>query len=208
MNDHPISDDDLLAYASGDPVQRDNRPLAAHLATCPACAATLARFTLVQTSVRTDATIVPSAAAISRVNALIAGRRQPAPEQPSIFATLKRVVASLTFDGRSTYALAGLRGSTDAYLMRYAHDEVEVDLEIAPPGEQEIERWQITGQVSAAEPTGSFDVAFAEAGRSQPLVGLLSGDDGVFFASLSQGRYDLLIRMPENVIVVPDLEVG
>jgi anti-sigma factor RsiW len=208
MNDHPVSNDDLLGYAFGDPDQTNTPDLAAHVAACPACAATLARFALVQSTVRAEATLVPSVAAMARVKALINGRGLPATVRPSVFATLKHVVASLTFDGRSAFALAGLRGTTDAYLLRYAHDEIDVDLEIAPAEEQEIERWRITGQVSAAEPTGSLELAFAEVGSTQAVVDVLSDDDGMFFANLSRGRYDLLIRMAENVIVVPDLEVG
>jgi hypothetical protein len=207
MNDHP-TDNDLIAYAFGDPDQRNRPDLATHLASCQDCSATLARFFLVQSTVRADATLVPSATAVARVKALIADRRQAAIEPVSIFATLRRVVAMLTFDGRSEVALAGLRGASEAYMMRYTYGELDVDLEIAPSGDDETGPWLITGQVSTAESSGPIELAFAEPGGIQPVVELLSDEDGMFFANLSRGRYDLLIRMAENVIVAPDLEVG
>lgn len=207
MNGHP-TDNDLIAYAFGDPDQRNDLDLAGHLTACPACAATLATFALVQSTVRIDATLVLSAATVARVKALIADRREPAAEPSSMFATLKRVVATLTFDGRSAVAFAGLRGATDAYVLRYAHGEIDVDLEIAPSGDEETDHWVVTGQVSAADPTGPLDLAIAMPGSTQPVVQLLSDDDGMFFANVARGRYDLLIRFADHVIVAPDLEVG
>ena len=161
MNDHPVSDDDLLAYAFGKPDPRKAPGIAAHITTCPSCAATLARIALVRATVRADVALVPSAAASMRVKALIAGRARPALERASVFASLRHVVASLTFDGRSALALSGLRGGTDAYVMSYALDALDVDLEIAPSGEREGDRWQVTGQVSAAEPAKALRLASA-----------------------------------------------
>src|SRR5262245_41247585 len=116
MNEHPESDE-LLAYSFGELGETTTASIAVHLATCAKCATTIERLALIQATVRADAAMAPSADARARVLALAADRARPRTERASAFASLKRVVASLTFDGRSSTALAGLRGETTAYML-------------------------------------------------------------------------------------------
>jgi hypothetical protein len=208
MDNHPVSAEDLFAHAHGDLDQRTASAIAAHVAMCPACAATLARFEIVRMTIRADATLTPTALTSAWIRALIASRKRPAVIRQSAFAPLKRVVAALKFDGRAPLALGELRGSAEAYLVKYAADDLDVDLEIAPAGTTDGGRWQVTGQVSAPLPSGSYVLAFTEPGGKQPVIELQSDDDGMFFVELSSGPYDLLVQTSDTVVVIPNLEVG
>jgi hypothetical protein len=207
MNEHPESDE-LLAYAFGDLDEMKTPVIASHVAACAACAAAMERVELVRATVRADAALAPSPMALSRVMALATGRARSRPERASAFASLKQIVASLAFDGRSSMALAGLRGSTTAYLLRYALGTLDLDLEIEPVGGADAGSWRITGQVSAPEPVGPLPLAFAAAGSLQPLRELATDADGMFFAELPAGFYDVLIQLDDSLVVVPGLEVG
>jgi hypothetical protein len=207
MNEHPESDE-LLAYALGDLDATRTPAITAHVATCTDCAAVIARVEMVRATVRADAALAPSARALARVTALAAGRARPRPERISGIAALKRVVASLTFDSRSSPAHAGLRGHTTAYLLRYELDTLDLDLEIEPAGGPDVESWQITGQISAPDPIGPLPLAFAAPGSLQPLRELRTDADGMFFAELPPGTYDALIQLDDHLVTVPGLEVG
>jgi anti-sigma factor RsiW len=208
MNGHLVSDDELLAYAVGELDETRMPAIAAHIAACAECAAAMEKIVLVRETVRADAALVPSVDALARVRALIAGRARSRPERASVFASLNHVVASLTFDGRSPMALAGLRGGTTAYVLRYALDTLDLDLEIEPAGGAETERWRVTGQISTPDPVGPRPVAIAEAGSLRPILELATDDDGMFFAELPAGTYDVLIQLDDDLVVAPSLEVG
>jgi len=208
MSNHPVSEDQLMAHAFGDLGAEGDPAFASHLAGCGECAAVLARFDLVRATVCTDATLVPSNAALTRVLGLMAGRQQAAFERPSAFASLKRLVASLVFDGRAAPAMAGLRGATTAYVLRYSLDGLDVDLEIEPIAGDEHGRWQVTGQIDGPEPAGALALAFAESGSRRPAGDVRTDEDGMFFAELAAGSYDLLIQLADSLVVVPDVEVG
>jgi anti-sigma factor RsiW len=206
MNEHP-GFDELLAHAFGEVDETRASGIAAHVATCAECAAVLARVDLVRATVRADAALVPSDTALARVRGLTVRRVRVRPESVSAFASPKRVVASLTFDGRSAAAFAGLRGGAAPYVLRYALDALDLDLEIEPTGD-EAKRRRVTGQVSTPEPVGPLPVAFAEAGSLRPVLELATDDDGMFFAEVPAGTYDLLIQLDDSLVVAPSLEMG
>jgi anti-sigma factor RsiW len=204
MSDHPVSDVALLDYFAGDLPLQQKPDVAAHVASCPSCAATLARFNRVRAAVHADAGFVPSPAMVMRAKKLTGGRERASSERWSPFASLKQFVASLTFDGRSAPAPAGLRGETTSYLVTYSHEVLDVDLELEPKAAGS-RRWRVTGQVSTEE---SIDaVGFVEPGSIQPLVTIEVDGDGMFFSEVDAGTYDLLVRLAEAVVVVPNVEV-
>jgi anti-sigma factor RsiW len=208
MTKHPVSDNALFAYALGDADLPDRATIAAHVDACPACAARLARIELVRTTVQVDAALRPSPAALTRVKALAAVRvRAAEPErESSLLASLRRLAAALTFDSRAAPALAGLRGATDGYVLAFATDELDVDLQIEPVGGMEGARWRLTGQIDTAIPT--VVVALAEPGSVRPLFSAAVESDGMFEFEIAGGTYDLLVQLAEAVVVVPNLEVG
>jgi anti-sigma factor RsiW len=208
MNSHPVSDDELLAYAFGELDETKTPAIAAHVATCGDCAAAMARFEFVRATVRADAALVPSSKVRARVRALIGGRARSRGERVAAFSSPKQLVAALTFDGRAPAALAGLRGGSTAYVVRYALDTLDLDLQIEPAGGIEAGRWRVTGQVSTPEPVGPLPVAFAEMGSLRPIQELATDDDGMFFAELPDGLYDVLIQLDDSLVVAPGLEMG
>ncbi|HYN87352.1 MAG TPA: DUF5667 domain-containing protein, partial [Ardenticatenaceae bacterium] len=79
----------LIAYAAGElgPVEADS--VAAHLAVCPECAATVARFRLVSEVLRTYDTHAPPPPTVARAKSLFR-QHQPAPQRLSPWASFLR----------------------------------------------------------------------------------------------------------------------
>jgi anti-sigma factor RsiW len=123
--------------------------------------------------------------------------RPPAP-QPK----LRRLTAILRSDSWRTPGLApGLRSLQAwprAILLR-AGDH-EIDLQVAPRGEQ----WQLTGQLLGPESPGSVTLS----GPADRVTASLNELGEFTLPLVAGGRYSLIITQGDLEIVVPNLEIG
>lgn len=211
--EHP-KDEPLLAYAAGELPSAEAKAVAGHLADCPACAATVARYRMARDAVVATAGEQPSPAVLDRAKALFATHRMPAtraaPDDSigNIVESLRRVVAGLAFDGRMAGAFAGFRSDAagEAYQLAYESELAAVDLEIeATPGD----RWRIMGQISPTVATIPATVALTIPGGGEGPEAEADAH-GFFSLQTAAGRYELEIRLPDlgAVVVVPDLVLG
>jgi hypothetical protein len=210
---HPISYEELVAFASGESGPVKLALIETHVGSCPDCAATVARLRLVQATVRADASQAPSAAALKRVLDLASGLERAAPRrQSNPFAGLRRLVAALGFDGRAQPATAGLRGQIEGYHLVYSREGIEVDLAVAPDDRATAsgleDRWTVMGQVAGSGGTGAVPVALAEPGTLAPLVETVADEEGMFTICAPGGTYDLLVGLPEGVLILPRLTLA
>jgi hypothetical protein len=208
---HPIGDEVLLAFAAGDAgsLGQAAAAVAAHVAVCPNCAATVRRYRLAEATVRADARCGPSPAALARAKAAFA----PAPPAPvaAPVGALRRIVARLTFDGRADgFGMAGVRGGhelgRDSFQVAYESEVGEVDLQVEPEDEA-VGTWRLLGQLSTEEERRAR-VALAPAGGEAAVAETEADPDGMFDLVAASGRYDLLVRLPETELVLPDLNLG
>lgn len=205
MTDHPVTYEELIAYALDDQASAASAPISAHVATCADCTATLSRLAMVRSTVQIDALGGPSTAALARVRGLITGNAS-AP-QLSFSDSVKRVFAKLAFDSRQGYALAGLRGTADTYLLSYRVDGGSLDLQVEPPASLDGRAWQVTGQIELANHLSEpLDIAIIRSGRT---VAVATTDEfGVFAVDVAAGEYDVLVSLNDATIVFPEVEVG
>jgi hypothetical protein len=202
MTENHIETDMLISIALG----RADDAAVPHLASCAECQATVSRVRAVQQTLHADAELAgPSASAIARVKSLAAASR-PATRSYSPWAATRRLAATLTFDSRASYTGAGLRGSSDSYLLSFAMDDVSLDIELEPPAGRVPAPWSLVGQLSRNdEPFPAEVVAVGDAG--QPTV-VESDEFGVFTMTLGPGQYDLQVQRDGDVVIVSEIDVG
>jgi anti-sigma factor RsiW len=200
---HP-SEERLIAYASDELRGGDATAIADHLVGCAACAGTVARYRMVRDFVRADEAFAPPVAAVTRAKSLFT---VPAPPPArDLFAPLRRIVAELVFDsGGPTPALAGFRGTGDRHLT-YEAEAVEIDVQ-ATPVEPEGE-WRLLGQLAADRELGPVALEVVPAGGREAVASTVSDEHGVFQVQVPAGTYEVVARLPDVEVVVPDLELG
>ena len=203
MSDHPELAQ-LLTLASGDQgdVTADE---AAHVAGCALCAETVARYRLVAATLQNDDAPAPSHAALTRAKALFSV--QPRAEAPDILAPLRRIIAELVFDsGGMTPQLAGFRGGGDRHLT-FVVDAVQIDLRLQPPVDLEGS-WHIHGQLDADDllPVATVDLVLTR--EDLAVVRTETDEVGMFSLAAPAGRYDILVRLPDLIQVLPGLDLG
>ena len=169
----------------------------AHLSTCSECSSQLQSIRQTIGLMRSDtaedapAELVQSAKRIFRNNVVKHG--------PSL---LRLIVASLTFDSLTNAPAFGLRSQTTAgRQLIYSTETADIDVRVSPENDQ----WQIAGQLLGEDCPGG-DVE-------------LEGDDFSAFAELNElcefsfgsvpaGAYKISIRLPDQLIQTPRLELG
>lgn len=204
-DNHP-SLDDLLTYATGSVAGLDTSSLTTHLTSCGECAGIVARYQLVAETVRADALATPSPEVLARARSLF---QRSGPESPvsDFLQPVRRVLAELIFDsfGGLTPSLAGFRGSGDRH-MTFVAESVQIDLHVQAP----VTRagiWQLHGQVDAVASSDSM-VDLVYAGEEDAVARVRTDDQGMFALEAPAGRYDLLVRLPDVIHVLPGLSIG
>ncbi|MGH2559209.1 MAG: hypothetical protein ACRDJH_09100 [Thermomicrobiales bacterium] len=206
MAKHRVAYDELLAFATGTAPDARRDEIARHVQGCAACAATVATYQRVRESVRWDAVEAPSATTITRLKRIMAPAVTAATTAPTLLGSIRRIVARLVFDGRQPAAAAGLRGAADGYALVYAAADVDVDLHVEPSAAGR-ELWLITGQISL--PADEVAVAVVLSAAEPPSEARVNVDDtGMFSLTAGAGAYNLLIRMADEEILLPDVSVG
>jgi hypothetical protein len=144
---------------------------------------------------------------IARAKALLRGSRFDLARD--LVQPLRRIVAQLTFDSRGgqAAALAGFRGTASTYQLAFAGAGAEVDLQLEPPADTGSP-WRLLGQVATDEPPTAVTVEVAVAGEAAVVARTTADEDGVFNLATPPGRYDLVLTLPDLLLVLPNLEVG
>lgn len=216
MSRHHSSYDNLIRYAAGELDELSAANVASHLTDCETCATTVARYRNAQQIIRHDRTAAPPTATLDRAKGLFARfGPQPAPAPPGIVETLRRVVARLTFDSREGYALAGLRGAASGYQVSYESDEADVDVRVEPVSGLSAGGWQLLGQIDVwnsghggGTDVKSIPVTLATSGADDPVVKVEADQHGFFTIRTEPGRFDLHVQLSQDLLVLPNLEVG
>ena len=212
MSGHPVSYERLIAFAGGEVAGPEAETIAAHVAACPDCAATVARYTAARSAVADDAWAPVPAAAMTRAKELFArfGPRPVVVERTSPLAALRRLVATITFDSSVGAGLAGARGVGEAYTLVYSSDVAEIELQVEPsPGGSARGEWQIMGQITPREELGAeaARVGLAAPG-GEPEAWADADEHGYFSLVTMPGRYDILVALPSALLSLPALDVG
>lgn len=203
MTDHPEITR-LLTFASGEEGGLTAAE-AAHVTGCAPCAETVARYRLVAATLRNDDASAPSQAVLSRAKALFTG--EPRAQARDVLAPLRRIIAELVFDsGGMTPQLAGFRGGGDRHLT-FVADTVQIDLTLQPPVDREGS-WHIHGQLDADDllPVAIVDLVLTR--DDLAVVRTETDEVGMFTLAAPAGHYDILVRLPELVQILPSLELG
>jgi len=205
---HP-SGEQLVAFASDELDGADAIAAAAHINGCSSCTGTVARYRLVREVLRVADVPEPPAALLMQAKRLFATLDQPrAQELADRLAPLRRIVAELIFDSGAglSPALAGFRGGGDRHLT-YVAGEVQVDLRLQPPASQSG-AWRVQGQVDADALAPSTAVEMVSAGEEWTVVQTTTDEHGMFDLAAPAGRYDILVRLPYALQILPGLELG
>ena len=208
ISNHP-SGEQLLAYASGEVDATAGTAISGHIAACAECDGVVARYRLVQGVLRADDAAEPPPALVTRAKALFAGTPNPDPApRPDVLLPLRRVIAELVFDSGAALApaMAGFRGTGDRHLT-YVAESVQIDLRVRPPEGREG-AWRVMGQVDAEKLVPATPVDMVRAGENEAVVRATTDEHGMFDLAAPAGRYDLLIRLPCALQVLPGLVLG
>ena len=121
-------------------------------------------------------------------------------------AVARHIAAQLSFDSWAAPALAGgmRSGRSQARHLLFTAEGRDIDLRITPAAVG----FALAGQVLGPDDQGVVElVNAADTGEARPPVPL--DDLGAFrFEGVSQGRYQLTLRLGSDTIALPPLDVG
>ncbi len=206
MSSHPVPYERLIDYAADDLSDLEAAAVAAHVATCMECAATVSRYRTVRRAMESVNSVGPSLAAMARARALFR-HAQPAVRANRLHGLLP-VMARLAFDSQKGPLLMGLRGAGDVRHILFESEVADVDLQMEPVTEHGQTVWHILGQVGLDEPPRAIPIALVQTGASLPSVEMDADDHGTFSIRAVKGQYDLHVRLPSALLILPDLEIG
>ena len=207
MASHRIPYDMLIAYAAGDLTPADVDRVQELLAGDPQAAETVARFRMARETLQADDGVEPPAEAVISAQAIFRSR-----PRKSFIDRAADVVGELIFDSRAQPALAGLRGQATAFQTTWRlspEDGLDLDLQAELVDDEATggERWRLVGQVVSREPTGSVQVELCRAGSTAPIQSVDSDQRGAFMLHIESGTYDLYLKLPHGVVVVPGIRM-
>ncbi len=199
--------DALIRYAAGELAGPQAAEVEAWLARDPAAARTVARYRMVQRSLRADES--PSAEAEAAAKAIFDRAR---PARPRFGQQLAEFVARLIFDSRTEPALAGLRGRGSSFQLTYdlagdAADAESAELDLQAEPVPQANSWRVVGQVAGCDQNESMRVDLCRAGSPAPIQTVQGDRRGTFVLSVEPGTYDLHLHLPGRVAIVPDIRM-
>lgn len=207
MSEHPVTDEVLLAFATGELSGDQRESVADHVTGCQACMNTVAMFRSVRDVVIADAAIAVSPTTLTRIKNLMPATPATPSIGQAITGVIRRIMADLVVDGRHPLAAAGLRGGGDGYNLVYSVGETDIDLR-CEPADVERDRWSITGQVSLSGEPREAVIAFIPISHDgEPALTDLD-EFGMFALSVNAGTYNLIVRRAEEEIILPAVDVG
>lgn len=166
-----------------------------HLMQCSECSAELA-------SIRKALALMRSDTSEDAPPELIATVKNYARRALTRQASLRRIIAALTFDSLTNAPAFGLRSQiTPGRQLIYSTETADIDVHISAEDEQ----WQIAGQVLGAEcASGDVDLE----GDSFSLSVKFNELCEFSFGSVPAGAYKISLRLPDVVIETPRFELG
>ena len=203
-----VSYDQVIAYAAGEGGPDQAAAIEAWLDRHPEATATVNRYRSARQTLRTDDGVDPPAEALRRARALFETGRAAAPAWMG--ESVIQAIATLIFDSRRAPAPAGLRGPVVSFQMTYELSGVvpgELDLHAEPTGGGDTRSWRLIGQIASPQATGPLRVDLCRAGSLSPIRSVDGDDRGGFVLHVEAGSYDLHLRVPHGVVVVPDIRV-
>lgn len=205
---HPTGER-LIAFASGELHGADAIAMVAHMEACPGCAGTVARYRLVRDVLSVAEAALPPPELVARAKDAFGAFANPelAP-RPDRLEPLRRVIAELVFDSGAglSPALAGFRGGGDRHLT-YVAGAVQVDVRVRAP-EDQSGPWRVQGQVDADKLLSPTAVDLVSAGEEHAVARTTTDEYGMFDLAAPAGRYDMLVRLPCALQVLPGLVLG
>lgn len=197
------SDEQLIAYLSGNLDRIEAEQLRGRLAVDPVAARRLQRFQTLLDTMRGDDSVDPPPATMAAAKQLF--RERAAASRPTSWLdNLRQIIATLTYDSRKTPALAGLRGAAGMVALVFEAGDAEIDLEIHTDHES---RRRLLGQVSASGQDAPYAVRLRRSDDAQTLAETQTDEHGQFTLEAESGVYVLEIRLPVSMLVVPEFEV-
>jgi anti-sigma factor RsiW len=200
-----ISDEQLVAYATGELPVEDTALVERHLAEYPDKHAFVNRIRDAVFTMRTDDSVAPSPAAVQRTLEAMRDERRAA--WTEWIDRAKRFVSELVFDSRMQIAVAGHRGAAEGYQLGYESDAARIDLSVTPAGTTP-RRWRVRGRVTAHGDDAPGAVVLRLRGTREAVASAAVDEGGRFVIDPEPGVYDLIVRMGETAAVAGGVEVG
>jgi hypothetical protein len=204
----------LLAFAAGELPSQEAAQVEAQLAMSSERAATVARLRATLAAMHAERGEAPSAAAVARALAIF---KPAADRKANWLDRVQQVVAKLIYDSRVEPARAGFRGDNDGFELTVESEVGGIELQLEP--EAAGDTWRVMGQVTVSgtrqapthetQPaeTPPIQVALVPPGTRVARVQTGADEHGMFSFCATPGTYDLLVRVGDTIVVVPNVEV-
>ncbi len=210
MSNAKIKYRQLIAYAAGELPAEEAAEVQAYLAANPSAAEPVALYGQARAALQDDQGADPPADVVAKAKRIFAG----AQSDPALgwLARLEQFIAELVFDSRAEPALAGYRGAAMTFQLSFECELASVDLEAEPlvdgnavgPDESQ---WRIMGQVDLRQPDSLIELALVEQGTGAKVADTVADEHGMFALEVKAGRYDLLLRVGDKVVVLRNIEI-
>jgi hypothetical protein len=161
----------------------------------------------------TDDSVAPSEQAILRAKAAFKPASRPA--GASWLQAVDRFIARLVFDSRVHQVAVRYADAGDRVTMTYESDVAEIDLQAdRMRSSDDCESWRFIGQVSRLT-AGSSEhsqnqratASLTASGAKTSTADVTVDQRGSFTFDAPAGKYELVIRLPDGTVVIPDIEV-
>ena len=188
----------LADMAEGRLLADERMKAEAHANGCPRCAAKLTELEKVFSLVRTDESVDAPPEIMTRAVNLFRPRAVAASSSPSL---VERIVAALSFDSLQMRPAYGVRsGQAAARQLLYSAGESDIDLRVAPSGED----WVVSGQVLGADCAGGEIELKGATGETRAR---LNEQCEFRLPPVPAGTYSLRLRLTDMEVEVPELEL-
>jgi hypothetical protein len=210
MSNAKITYRQLIAYAAGELPAEEAAQVQAYLAANPSAAEPVALYRQARAALQNDQGADPPVDVVAKAKRIFAAARSdPA---PGWLARLEQFIGELVFDSRAEPALAGYRGAATTFQLSFECEVASVDLEAEPlvdgntVGADESQ-WRIMGQVDLRQPDALVELALVEQGAGAKVADAVADEHGMFTLEVKAGRYDLLLRVGDKVVVLRNIEI-
>lgn len=199
----PVSDEQIIALAAGELQGSEAQTVHEAIQRHPELARRVERLRTIIATLRTDDSVAPPPEVVQKARDIFAATRAG---RPGWAEQLRRVVAELVFDSRVRPALAGFRGLAESFQLAYAVGATEVDLRCEPLPGSARERWTVTGQV-VSQTSLPTHVTLKRCGTEEVCAAVQTDEHGVFLVEAPTGCYDLVLELPGQAVVLPQVEL-
>lgn len=205
MSEQPITNEQLIRYATGELESKEVAETEAHLLSSPQATKYIEKVRSVLKTMQTDDTQAPSLSLIKRTVATFSAVEERSPL--AWLEPLRQVIAKLIFDSRAQPALAGFRGSSDGYQLTYKNELACVDLGVT---KQQTHRdtFRLRGQTTTEQKREFGSVALLETGGKTPHAVAEMDKHGRFKIDAKPGKYDLAVQIGDEALIVQEILIG